>query len=155
MRDNIYVRAPASRWRAAGDIMDTPKKALNVARVAAWVAFGLALSSAVQVVRWIGVGGAGVILAARPAALETAELVAAIIAGALAYLRPATWSTSLVLGLLALDAAYHLLSRGFDSTLAVDVFGALVAMMSFVGVRRYANLRATEAASQHSENVFT
>ena len=153
MKDNIYERERAPRGRAARDIMDTPKKALNVARAASWTSFGLAAGSAVEVVKWINFGGVGVILAVRPAALETAELAATIVAGGLAYSRPAPWSISIVLALLGLDAAYQVLSHGFNSTFALDAVFALFAMMSFQGVRRYAELRG-DAANQHAGTVF-
>jgi hypothetical protein len=73
--------------------------------------------------------------------MESAEMAAAIIAGGLAYLRPAAWSISIVLALLGLDAAYHLLSRGFNATFVLDAVFALFAIMSFQGLRRYAELQ--------------
>jgi len=125
--------------------MDTPTKALNVARCAAGVSFALAIGSGEEVAKWIKVGGVSVIFGRMPAAIEAAELLAAIIVGMIAYLRPAIWPTVLVLALLGVDVAYHAMTRGFDMTIVLDLAFAPFAAISFAGVRRYAELHADAA----------
>ena len=133
--------------------MDTPKKALNVARMAAWTSFGLAAGLSVTVMKWINLGGAAMILVARPAAIATVELAAALVFGALAYVRPAAWSIALVVALLVLDAANTLFTHGFNLNLVIDLAFAFLAALSFQGARRYAELRG-EAPKEDLSAAF-
>ena len=122
--------------------MDTPEKALNVARLASWISFGTAASSAFVVMKWVKAWGLGVVLTARPAGIVMALLVVGIVVGGRADVRPAGWSIALVWGCLGLDAACRILNHGTAGALVLDALGVVLAMMSFRGVRRLAELRS-------------
>lgn len=121
--------------------MNTPAKALNVARLASTICSAVIMSISVECSGIMLKYGTVAFLNDPKSYFRIFEIIAASALCSITYFRPRIWSTRLVGALLIVDEVYYFFSYGIHFMMLVDVALAFLLPTALQGVFRFTELR--------------